>query len=96
MKSKLYRVDWNSDSILFGYESFIVAANNEKEARNTFPNGDNYDWDEKSYYCRYWIPKAHVDKLIVTYIGFFFVKEKKKKKTHILLEGVMVAGVLIT
>jgi len=69
MKSKLYRVDWNSDSILFGYESFIVAANNEEEARNTFPNGDNYDWDEKSYYCRYWIPKAHVDKLIVTYIG---------------------------
>lgn len=69
MKSNLYRVDWDSEDILFGYESFIVAANNEEEARNTFPNGDNSDWAEKSYYSRYWIPKSHVDKLVVTCVG---------------------------
>jgi len=65
---KLYLVE-RPDSLPVDYEqynSFVVAAYTEKEARETNPIGEE---EFLEYYSSYWVKKDQIDLLIIKEIG---------------------------
>ena len=70
---KLYKISQNVNEQYDTYDSAVVCADSEEEARNTHPSGDNEDFDD-DYLFSMWSRPSQVK---VEYIGEADVNLKK-------------------